>query len=117
MSSMYRGGNQLELNFFGRNTNLHGVWDGLMLRNRIKEKGKKEYLDYILKKMNNRLPYKPYDYKFWITHNNKINCCCVYSGLNHNITMLYYNKNKIIIEELLIMSSVNLKYIIEEMYS
>lgn len=117
MSSMYRGGNQIDIDFFGRDTNLHGVWDGYLLRNRIKEKGKKKkYIEYILEETKNRQAYKPFDYKFWISHNNQINCCCVYYNLSSSITMNYYNKNKIVIEQLLIMSSINLRDIIEKFY-
>lgn len=118
MSSMYRGGNQVPIDFFGRDTNLHAVWDGLLLRNRIKEMGKKKkYNEYLIDIVSKTKPYKPLDFKFWIVHNNKINCCCVYSNLTNSITLDYYNKNKIVIEELLVMGIVNLKHIIEEFYS
>lgn len=118
MSSMYRGGNQVSVDFFGRDTNLHGVWDGYLLRNRIKEMGKKpKYIDYLLDTVSKIKPYKPLDFKFWIVHNNKINCCCVYSNLTSSITMEYYNKNKIVIEDLMIIAVVNLKHILEEIYN
>lgn len=118
MSGIYRGGNSYNVNFFGDNSNLHEVWDFLILKRNIKEKGKiHKYIQYITLLTSNVKPYKPLDFEFWIKHNNKINCACVYKGIAHNVSEIYYNKNKEIIDQLIVMASVNLKYILEKSYN
>lgn len=118
MSGMYNGGNSLKLNFFGRKTNLHQTWDYLILRNRIKEMGKKKkYLKHLMSLSKIVVPYKSFDFKFWIIHNNKLNCNNVYKDLDYNVTEEYYETNKYIIEYLITVNAVNLKYILEDLYS
>ncbi len=118
MSGIYRGGNNFPVNFFGDNSNLHEVWDYLILKKHIKEKGKlPKYIDYIINITKIQSPYKPFDFDFWIKHNNKINCVCVYKDISYNISTVYYNKNKEIIDQLIVMASVNLKYILEKLYN
>lgn len=118
MSGIYRGGNSYPVNFFGNNANLHEVWDYLILKRNIKEKGKLlKYTNYITHMSEKTNPYKPLDFDFWIKHNNKINCACVYKNISHNVTEIYYTKNKEIIDQLIVMSSVNLRYILEKFYN
>lgn len=118
MSGIYRGGNNYPVNFFGDQANLHEVWDFLIIKRNIKEKGKMhKYIKYILDSLSNVKPYKPLDFDFWIKHNNRINCACVYKNLSHNVTEVYYHKNKEILDQLIIMASVNLKYILEKFYN
>lgn len=118
MSGIYRGGNNYPINFFGDEGNLHEVWDYLILKKNIKEKGKiDKYINYIIDITKKTTPYKPLDFDFWIKHNNKINCACVYKNLSYNITDIYYKKNKEIIDQLIVMASVNLRYILEKIYN
>lgn len=117
MSGIYRGGNSYKVNFFGRKANLHQVWDYLILRDHMQEKGKrKSYLKYLIQMSQSFPHYNPFDFKFWIKHNNKLNCEYIYKNLTFNITKDYYNNNKYIIDHLIVINAVNLKNILETLY-
>lgn len=117
MSGIYRGGNGYKLNFFGRKATLHQVWDSLILKRHIKEIGNKQkYLDNLVNLSKSYYPYRPTDFKFWIKHNNKLNCKCVYNNLSKNVSQNYLNNNKYIVESLIVISAINLKNILEHLF-
>lgn len=111
MSGVFRGGNSYKTDFFGRKTNLHQVWDSLILRNRINEFD--NYHEYLNVLLSNYTVFEPFNFKFWISHNNKLNCNNVYYNVSDKISTKYYNINKILLEKLIITASLNLKYILE----
>ena len=119
MSGIYRGGNRYKVLFFGRKASLHQVWDYLILRNRIKELKKENYTNHMLNIIGTLGAHKPYDFAFWIKHNNKLNCDYVYNNdiqQGMEITEQYYQDAKIVLEVLIAMSAINLKTILEDLY-
>lgn len=117
ISGIYRGGNQYKVDFFGRKGNLHEVWDYLILRNRMNEKGGKEkYMKYLLEYSKNIQPLNSFDFKYWMRRNNRLNCEFVYNNISFNITEAYYDKNKYLIDHLMVFSAVNLQNILTQLY-
>ena len=85
-----RGGNSMKLKFGRRHTNLHSVWDGLMLNKRVQDDFKNKRQDWI-DSLFNRIPVftqicledcQPMEctensvtcVKYWTTWINKLNC-------------------------------------------
>jgi hypothetical protein len=119
MSGIYRGGNNYSLNYFGKSSNLHEVWDSLILRDRIKEfRDKDIYINYLLQNYKKIKPFLSFDYKYWIERNNEINCNFVYKDLSNNlVTLNYYNTNKYVIDYLVMYSSINLSFILKNLFT
>lgn len=115
VSGSYRGGNSFDTIFFGRKSNLHQVWDYLILRDRNNEIS--NYIDYLINSTKFVTPYESFNYQFWIQYNNKINCEYVYRNLDNKISIEYYNKNKYILEKQILQASVNMKYMLESLFT
>lgn len=113
-SGILRGGNGYDVDFFGRKGNLHQVWDYLIIRDRVQEID--NYLSYLINTTRYHTPYEPFNFAFWIHYNNKLNCEYVYNHLNYDVSKEYYDKNKYIVESLILTCAVNLKYILEQLY-
>lgn len=112
--SSNKGGNKCKVNFLNSTTTLHRVWDQLIIKRRSREFiNYSDYINYLLYKSKNFYILYPFNYKFWIKHNNKLNCYYVYNFSDLTLDLDYYNQNKIIIENLIIMCSINLGYIID----
>ncbi|HEY9703569.1 MAG TPA: S1/P1 nuclease [Allocoleopsis sp.] len=108
-SDKYRGGNNYSVIYRGKETNLHTVWDNLILRDTVSEHNStKNFIDYLVNKSLLYTPKHTFDYQALITSNNKINCNNVYIFENNILDDSYYITNRIVVENLLIRCSVNL---------
>lgn len=122
MSGVYRGGNEYPIIFGKRKTDLHQVWDSLLIEYNINKRFDRNTLDYIkylLKISLNQKPLKSFDYTFWMVINNKLNCDNVYQNITMNTKLPeeYIYKNSGLIDILLVRAAVNLAFVLNELYS
>jgi hypothetical protein len=121
MSGVYRGGNDYPVIFNKRKTSLHQVWDSLIIENTINnsfDNNVIKYTRYLLKLSKNQTPMNSFDYTFWMTTNNKINCENVYKDISMNATLSekYVTLNSGLFDILLVRAAVNLAYILNQLY-
>lgn len=93
-----RGGNDQDVLYFGQHTSLHRVWDTLLLRRRVREF---ESRDYYLDFLQRKYVYPDHncdDFEYWLEYVNGLNCDYVW--LYDEISYEYYDRVKIIIDEL-----------------
>ncbi|CAF1919537.1 unnamed protein product [Rotaria magnacalcarata] len=136
-----RGGNSIRGRFFGKETNLHSLWDTVMIERRISQDFHSQpllYLDYLLDQMKTRYAQNISDWTHcpstdesrflacstsWIVEDAQFNCDIVYRDENNqpmsvskefNLGQTYYNTRMVILEQRLIQGGLRLGTVINK---
>ncbi|CAF0743709.1 unnamed protein product [Adineta steineri] len=136
-----RGGNSIRGKFFGKETNLHSLWDTVMIERRITQDFHGQpslYLQYLLTQMKTHYAQNISDWtncstsdesrylacsELWIVEDAKLNCDLVYRDENNQpmsvskeftLGQTYYNTRMIIVEQRLIQGGVRLAAVINK---
>jgi hypothetical protein len=100
ISGIERGGNGVIVKFMGKTTNLHSMWDSLILDTRSKVyNGVNGYKRYLIRRFHNKHSFTREsckDFSGIMKQNNQYNCDYVYKYLpaNNSIGVDYINKVK-----------------------
>jgi hypothetical protein len=127
--------------FFNKETNLHSLWDTVMIERRISQDFQSKpplYLDYLLNQMKTHYAQNISDWTHcpssdesqflacstaWIVEDAKLNCELVYRDENNqpmsvstefNLGQTYYNTRMVILEQRLIQGGVRLGTVINK---
>ena len=128
-----KGGNDYDVRFFGKNTNLHKVWDSdIALRVILTEMDSSvdNYIQFLLKKLNSEWQDEIPEWlscvrekeemhiwsssltvtcpEIWAIEIEKINCSNIWSDLTDDLTEEYYEKNKDLVGKLLAQAGIRL---------
>ncbi|CAF2709975.1 unnamed protein product [Rotaria sp. Silwood2] len=136
-----RGGNSIRGHFFSKETNLHSLWDTVMIERRISQDFHSQpllYLDYLINQMKTRYAQNISDWTHcpssdesrylacstsWIMEDAKLNCELVYRDENNqpmsvskefNLGQTYYNTRMVILEQRLIQGGLRLGTVINK---
>jgi len=136
-----RGGNSIRGRFFNKETNLHSLWDTVMIERRISQdfdSKPSQYLDYLVNQMKTRYAQNISDWTKcpssdesrylacstqWILEDAKINCDIVYRDENNqpmsvskefDLGQTYYNTRMVILEQRLIQGGLRLGTVINK---
>ncbi|CAF0923907.1 unnamed protein product [Rotaria sordida] len=136
-----RGGNSIRGHFFGKETNLHSLWDNIMIERRISQDFHSQpllYLDYLINQMKTRYAQNTSDWTHcpssdesrylacstsWIIEDAKLNCEIVYRDENNqpmsiskefDLGQTYYNTRMVILEQRLIQGGLRLATVINK---
>lgn len=127
------GGNDFRVTWFGRQTNLHSVWDGSIVGRRIDlDFGGDEtkFLTYLLKKLGTE-PWRSSIRRWracrsggavcpqeWAQESADYVCKVVYNGITNGtaLTEAYYNRAIPVVEETIVKGAVRLANVINEIY-
>ncbi|CAF1108575.1 unnamed protein product [Adineta ricciae] len=136
-----RGGNSIRGHFFSKQTNLHSLWDTVMIERRITQDFHSQpalYLEYLLKQMKTQYAQNISDWTncsssdesrylacatLWIAEDAKLNCDLVYRDENNQpmsvskefeLGQTYYNTRMPIVEQRLIQGGVRLGAVINK---
>lgn len=107
-----RGGNSIRITYLGRQTNLHALWDTIMLRNNM-------LLEPSQLAVDNPLPVAPADLNAalieWATDSNHLAREYAYKGVEHEgvVTEAYVQRATPIVQQQLLLSAQRLAYFIE----
>jgi len=107
-----RGGNSIRITYLGRHTNLHSLWDTIMLRNNM-------LLEPSQLATDNPLPAAPGDLNAalieWATDSNHLAREYAYKAVEHEgeVTEAYIQRATPIVQQQLLLSAQRLAYFIE----
>ncbi|KAI9142241.1 S1/P1 nuclease-domain-containing protein [Paraphysoderma sedebokerense] len=145
VSGKDRGGNSAPAYFDGRRTNLHFIWDSLMLEKRIKEtfgNNRQEYVQYLNTKLHKELKDEALEWtkcssklqinsngsirevdvcpEDWAATIGQVNCASVWHSYNRTSTddlaLEYFEKNQELVDKLVLMSGIRLANVLNELF-
>ena len=114
-----KGGNGIKVSFNKRQTNLHSVWDSDMINKRIKDNFNNEYPAWLASLKSKSVKQLCFNtcqaiscdanvsscLASWAQYVNKLNCDTVWGFQGNELTEAYYQKNIVLIEDLLVVAA------------
>lgn len=121
----YRGGNDYKIKFGAKNTNMHTLWDSIMLETIVKQYHNSsidiytKYLKNLVKKEFVYCPDKSADIcpEYWSLETGRLNCKSVWVGVDHttDLKLEYFEKNRHVFETQLLIAGYRLGVLINRL--